>query len=152
MSAIGFGVQEPRVWAGRGAWAGRGVQWLAGTKFVGRHYSGVSSYKKNLVADLRLTSTRKYFGFGDANDFVVLDGARVVGRIFLHPQSPPMQSPWFWTITALDTPSLVEKNGCFRGQVEGLPPGIGMAALTACTRWPHGVTKASGHVIRKGPE
>jgi hypothetical protein len=62
MSAIGFGVQEPRVWAGKG------VQWLAGTKFVGRHYSGVSSYKKNLVADLRLTSTRKYFGFGDAND------------------------------------------------------------------------------------
>ena len=56
--------------------------------------------------------TRKYFGFGDENDFVVFDGARVVGRIFLHPRSLPMDSPWFWTITAPDTPPLINKQGC----------------------------------------
>jgi hypothetical protein len=72
------------------------------------------------VADLRFASTRKYFGFGDENDFVVLDGARVVGRIFLHPQSPPMQSPWFWTITAPDTPSLLEKHGCSATREEAM--------------------------------
>jgi hypothetical protein len=32
------------------------------------------------------------------DDFVVLDGSKVVGRIMLHPQAPKAL-PWFWTIT-----------------------------------------------------
>jgi hypothetical protein len=40
-------------------------------------------------AALTLTKTFKYFGFRDKDDYVVLDGGRVVGRIFLGPQAPP---------------------------------------------------------------
>jgi hypothetical protein len=29
---------------------------------------------------------------GDENDYVVLDGGRVIGRIFLHPQAPERSS------------------------------------------------------------
>ena len=43
-------------------------------------------------------------------DGLVLDGGRVVGRIFLHAQGP-QGTPWFWTITAPDTPPSVDKRG-----------------------------------------
>jgi len=39
------------------------------------------------MAELRLAHTVKYFGFGDSDDYVVLDGARVIGRIFLRTAS-----------------------------------------------------------------
>lgn len=47
--------------------------------------------------------TKRYFGFGNADDFVVLDGRRVIGCIMLQPQAPEGR-PWFWTI-ALDSQS-----------------------------------------------
>jgi hypothetical protein len=62
------------------------------------------------MTTLTLTSTFKYFRFGDKNDHVVLDGGRVVGRIFLSPQAPERQ-PWFWTITAPEQPPSVENRG-----------------------------------------
>jgi hypothetical protein len=34
-----------------------------------------------LMSDLRLAPTSKYFGIGGTDDYVVLDGARVIGRI-----------------------------------------------------------------------
>jgi hypothetical protein len=40
------------------------------------------------MSNLRLAPTRKYFGFGSFDDYVVLKGGRVVGRILLHPQGP----------------------------------------------------------------
>jgi hypothetical protein len=40
------------------------------------------------MANLILALTRRYFGFGDADDHVVLEGGRVIGCITLHPQAP----------------------------------------------------------------
>lgn len=40
------------------------------------------------------------------NDYVVLDGGKVIGRIMLHPQAPQGR-PWFWTITSLAHPPSV---------------------------------------------
>ena len=34
------------------------------------------------MADLKLSPTRKHYRIGDKDDYVVLDGARVIGRIF----------------------------------------------------------------------
>jgi hypothetical protein len=59
---------------------------------------------------LTLASTKRYFGFGDKDDHVVLDGGRVIGRIFLSPQSPPDRN-WMWTITALDYPPSIHTRG-----------------------------------------
>jgi hypothetical protein len=50
------------------------------------------------MTNLILAPTRRYFGFGDKNDFCVLDGGRCLGRIFRPPQAPE-DMPWFWTIT-----------------------------------------------------
>jgi hypothetical protein len=50
-------------------------------------------------ADHILASARRYFGFGDKNDYVVLGDHGVIGRIFRAPHSPEGH-PWFWTITA----------------------------------------------------
>ena len=59
-----------------------------------------------------LKTTRSQYGspFGDANDYVVLDGGRVIGRIFQQPQAPQGQ-PWFWTITAMDFKPSVRSRG-----------------------------------------
>jgi hypothetical protein len=40
------------------------------------------------MTNLILSPTHKYFGIGDKDDYVVLDGGRVIGRIFLDPQAP----------------------------------------------------------------
>ena len=37
------------------------------------------------MADLKLSPTRKHYRIGDKDDYVVLDGSRVIGRIFLQP-------------------------------------------------------------------
>jgi hypothetical protein len=60
------------------------------------------------VADLKLSPTRKHYRIGDKDGYVVLDGSRVIGRIFLQPQSPQGR-PWFWTITAPDIPPSLDK-------------------------------------------
>ena len=60
--------------------------------------------------NLTLVSTRRYFGIGDKNDHVVLDGGRCIGRIFLLPQAPDGH-PWFWTITAPEQAPLVHNCG-----------------------------------------
>jgi len=59
---------------------------------------------------LTLTPSCKYFGFGGDNDYVVLDGGRVIGRIMLSPQAPP-EHPWLWTITAPDLPESAYNRG-----------------------------------------
>ena len=53
------------------------------------------------MTTLILASTKRYFGFGDRNDHVVLEGGRCLGRIFQAPQAPSGR-PWFCTITAID--------------------------------------------------
>ena len=62
------------------------------------------------MTNLVPASTKKYFGIGDEKDFVVLDGGRVIGRIFLSPQGPEDRL-WFWTITALEAPPSVHNHG-----------------------------------------
>ena len=57
-----------------------------------------------------LAHTKRYFGFGDEDDHVVLDGGRVIGRIFIAPQAPEKQ-PWFWTITAREYPPSIHGRG-----------------------------------------
>ena len=59
---------------------------------------------------LFLVSVKRYFGFGDKDDHVVLDGGRVIGRIFRSPQTPEGQ-PWFWTITAREHPPSIHSRG-----------------------------------------
>lgn len=60
--------------------------------------------------NLTFTQTSKYFGFGDKDDYCVLDGGHVVGRIMLHPQGPT-ERPWFWTITAMEMMPSVDNRG-----------------------------------------
>jgi hypothetical protein len=60
------------------------------------------------MANLLPSPTRKHFRIGDKNDYCVLDGGRVIGRIFLQPQAPEGQ-PWFWTITGGMPPSLYDR-------------------------------------------
>jgi hypothetical protein len=49
-------------------------------------------------------------GIGDKDDYAVVDGKRVIGRIFLHPQAPTAE-PRFWTITAREQPSSLYNRG-----------------------------------------
>ena len=46
-----------------------------------------------------LKKTASIYGIGGGNDYTVLDGDRVIGRIFLSPAAPPDRN-WMWTITA----------------------------------------------------
>jgi hypothetical protein len=62
------------------------------------------------MANLTLASTRKYFRIGGADDHVVLDGGRCIGRIFRSPQAPE-DRPWFWTITATEYPPSIHNRG-----------------------------------------
>ena len=40
------------------------------------------------MTNLLLSPTRKHYRIGDKDDYVVLDGGRIIGRIILHPQAP----------------------------------------------------------------
>jgi hypothetical protein len=60
------------------------------------------------MANLLLSPTRKHYRIGDKNDYCVLDGSRVIGRIFLNPKAPEGR-PWLWTITAPDIPPSIDK-------------------------------------------
>ena len=62
------------------------------------------------MTTLFLASTKRYFGFGDKDDHVVLDGGRVIGRIFLSPQAPAARN-WMWTITVMDYPRTIHSRG-----------------------------------------
>ena len=67
---------------------------------------------RRTMTNLTLSPTHKYFHFGDKDDYVVLDGGRVIGRIMLHPQAPDGH-PWFWTITDPDIPPFARQTGLF---------------------------------------
>jgi hypothetical protein len=62
------------------------------------------------MVTLKLGRTSKYFGIGDKNDFVVLRGGRVIGRI-LRPPEAPENEPWFWTITDPEKMGSVHNSG-----------------------------------------
>jgi len=62
------------------------------------------------MTNLLLSPTRKHYRIGDKDDYVVLDGGRVIGRIMLHPQAPDGH-PWFWTITDPDIRPSLDKRG-----------------------------------------
>ena len=57
-----------------------------------------------------LPPTQNYFGINDDNDFAVLVGRRVVGRVFLSSQAPPDRG-WVWTITAPERPASIHNRG-----------------------------------------
>jgi hypothetical protein len=58
---------------------------------------------------LKKTASIYRIGAGD-DDYTVLDGDRVIGRIFLSPASPPDRN-WMWTITARDYPPSIHSRG-----------------------------------------
>jgi hypothetical protein len=60
------------------------------------------------MADLKLSPTRKHYRIGDKDDYAVLYGGRVIGRIVRQTQ-PPEGRPWFWMITAPDIPPPLDK-------------------------------------------
>ena len=62
------------------------------------------------MVTLKLGRTSKYLGIGDKNDFVVLRGGRVIGRILRPPQAPET-APWFWTITDPEKTGSVHNSG-----------------------------------------
>ena len=62
------------------------------------------------MTTLILASTKRYFGFGDKDDRVVLYGGRVIGRIFLSPQAPAARN-WMWTISVMDYPRTIHSRG-----------------------------------------
>ena len=59
---------------------------------------------------LILKKTARIYGIGGGNDYTVLDGDRIIGRIFLSPASPPDRN-WMWTITARDYPRSIHSRG-----------------------------------------
>src|SRR5689334_21537474 len=62
------------------------------------------------MTNLLLSPTQKHYRIGDKNDYVVVDGGRVIGGIFLNPQALEGR-PWIWTITARDMPPSVYNKG-----------------------------------------
>ena len=65
-----------------------------------------------MVTTLILKTTRSQYGspFDAENDYIVLDGDHVIGRIFPSPQSPPDRN-WMWTITAVDFKPSIHNRG-----------------------------------------
>jgi hypothetical protein len=59
---------------------------------------------------LILKRTASIYGIGGGNDWTVLDGDHIIGRIFLSPQSP-LDRNWMWTITARDYPRSIHSRG-----------------------------------------
>ena len=59
---------------------------------------------------LVLKKTASIYGIGGGNDYSVVEGERVVGRIFLAPQAPAGRN-WMWTITAMDYPRTIHSRG-----------------------------------------
>ena len=59
---------------------------------------------------LILKKTASIYGIGGGNDYTVLDGERVIGRIFLSLAAPPDRN-WMWTITARDYPLSIHSRG-----------------------------------------
>ena len=59
---------------------------------------------------LVLKKTASIYGIGGGNDYTVLDGPRVIGRIFLSPAAPPDRN-WMWTIIAREYPPSIHNRG-----------------------------------------
>jgi hypothetical protein len=68
---------------------------------------GKAASPEQSVKAIRIV-TQKHYRIGDKNDYCLLDGGRVIGRIFLHPQAPEGR-PWFWTIKASEIPPSITR-------------------------------------------
>jgi hypothetical protein len=73
------------------------------------------------MANLFLAPTTRYFGIGDSNDYVVLDGGRVIGRIMLH-RKDQMEShdsgrSRRWSIRPLFTTKVIHRHANKRWQI-----------------------------------
>ena len=62
------------------------------------------------MTTLILRKTASLYGMGDGNDWTVLDGDRIIGRIFLSPQSPADRTR-MWRITARDYQRSIHSRG-----------------------------------------
>ena len=83
---------------------------MVGCLTKGRAFPRARPFSVMFPQMLFLASTKRYFGFGDKDDHVVLDGGGVIGRIFQQPQTPQGR-PWFWTITAREYPPSIHSRG-----------------------------------------
>jgi len=124
---------------------GDGVDWTTPALLAHRSVAGhILLILFKPMADLKPSPTRKHYRIGDKDDYVVLDGARVIGRIFRQPQASEGR-PWFWTITAHDIPPSLDKRGYSPTREEAMAVFFG-CQVSASSRGSKPSGRAQGNV------